>query len=67
MASRTTSTKAGATKAPARSTRTTRAPSSNRSTVKEQRTAKANSTTATATPVSTTFNNMNRPGVSGRS
>lgn len=58
MASRTTSNKAGAAKAPARSTRTMRAPSSSRSTakgtVKEQRTAKANSATATATPVSTT-------------
>lgn len=60
MASRTTSNKAGAAKAPARSTRTTRAPSSSRSTakatVKEQRTTKANSATA-ATEVSTTVNN----------
>jgi hypothetical protein len=56
MASRTTSRKAGAAKAPARITRTTRAQSSNRSTAPGKRTAKA-SGTAAAAPASTTVNN----------
>lgn len=52
MASRTTSRKAGAAKAPARTTRTTRAQSSNRSTAPAKGTAKANGTQPAA-PVST--------------
>jgi hypothetical protein len=46
MASRTTSRKAGAAKAPARSTRTTRTDSATRSTVTGRRSAKANGTAA---------------------